>query len=158
MGAINYFTSDYITLGIIPYDTDDFTMEDGTINYEEINCCYEEDEKNAQNIIDKYNVYFYHITIKPGYYEGFTVNIENNFPIFYNDWQEKREAQKEITRIKKLLMELAGIGLVAVSAGWCTGYSNYWKTLKQVDEAIKEMREESKSIPTYRILERIEAC
>ena len=171
MGAVNYFTSDYITMGLKPYDLDDFTsdqefMEEvqkevdeygGTVEeavYDYINTCYEDDEANIEAALKAHNFYYYHITIKPGYYEGFTLDIENNFPVAFDTWEDKRDAQKEITEIKAFLLECAGLGLVQCSPGWCTGYNDYKGTVKAIKAAIKEMREEARNIPTWGQYER----
>lgn len=170
MGAINYFTSDYITLGVKPYDTDDYIKDNDFMDFireewnvntedenevlnavnEQINTDYEADRENAESILNKYGFYYYHIAIKPGYYEGFTLDIENNFGVAYDDYIEKREAQKEITQLKNCLLELAGVGLVACSPGWCTGYADYNGTLEAIKEAIQEMRQEARTTPTWR--------
>ena len=170
MGAINYFTSDYITLGVKPYDTDDyikdndfmdFIREEWNVNTEDenevlkavniqINTDYEADRENAENILNKYGFYYFRVVLKPGYYEGFTLDIEKNFGVALDGWEDRREAQKEITQLKNCLLELAGVGLVACSPGWCTGYKDYNETIKAIKEAIKEIREECKTIPTWR--------
>lgn len=166
MGAINYFTSDYITMGVKPYDYTDLTndeefmeeiknmvdeyggtIEDAINSY--ISDCYEADYTNIEFELKKHNFYYFHIVIKPGYYEGFTIDIESNFPIAFDGWEDKREAQKEITEIKQFLIDCAGDGLVECFPGWCTGYSNYDSTIKAINEAIKEMREEVKATPTW---------
>lgn len=166
MGAVNYFTSDYITLGLRPYDIDDFTSdadfmdeieneieeyggtgEEAINNY--INDCYESDFENIEFELNKHNFRYYHITIKPGYYEGFTLDIENNYSISYDSWEDKRDAQKEITEIRRFLIACAGMGLAKCSPGWCTGYSDYNDTVKAIGEAIKEMREEARTTPTW---------
>lgn len=166
MGAVNYFTSDYITLGLRPYDSSDFendadfmkelqaevdeyggTVESALQDY--INTCYEEDYSNIETELAKHGFYYFHITIKNGYYEGFTLDIENNFPVAFDFWQEKRDAQKEITEIKQFLIACAGLGLVKCSPGWCTGYADYKETVKAIGAAIKEMREEVKATPTW---------
>lgn len=149
MGAVNYFTSDYITMGLRPYDIDDFTDENNNIDYDEINYCYEADRKNIETELAKHNFYYYHITIKPGYYEGFTLDIENNFPVALDGYEDRRHANKEITEIKQFLIECAGLGLVKCSPGWCTGYADYNGTIKAIKEAIKEMRLELSTIPTW---------
>ncbi len=166
MGAVNYFTSDYITMGLKPYDVDDFTSDqefmeemrkqaeeygetvDESIN-EYINDCYECDYSNIQSELEKHSFYYYRITIKPGYYEGFTLDIENNFPVAFDSWEDKRVVQKEITEIKAFLIACAGMGFVSCSPGWCTGYSDYKCTLQAIKAAIKEMREEARTIPTW---------
>lgn len=167
MGAINYFTSDYITLGLRPYDTGDFendvafmeevtqevneyggTIEEAINDY--INTCYEDDFMNIECELKKHNFHYYHVVIKPGYYEGFTLDIENNFPVCYDGYIEKREAQKEITELKQFLIDCAGLGLVKCSPGWCTGYSDYNGTIAAIVEAVKGMRDEARNIPTWR--------
>lgn len=149
MGAVNYFTSDYITMGLRPYDINDFTDENNNIDYDEINYCYEADRENIETELAKHNFYYYHITIKPGYYEGFTLDIENNFPVALDGYEDRRHANKEITEIKQFLIECAGLGLVKCSPGWCTGYADYNGTIKAIKEAIKEMRLELSTIPTW---------
>lgn len=171
MGAINYFTSDYITLGLRPYDRYDFendsdfmeevqaevdeyggTLESAIDSY--INDCYECDYENIKTELEKHCFHYYHITIKPGYYEGFTIDIENNFPVALDSWEDRRDANKEITEIKQFLIACTGLGLVKCSPGWCTGYSDYNGTIQAIKEAIKEMRSELKTIPTWLQYER----
>lgn len=166
MAAVNYFTSDYITLGLRPYDTINFendsnfmeelqnecneyggTLENALSDY--IQSCYEDDYRNIECELEKYAFHFYHVVIKPGYYEGFTIDIENNFPVCYDGYTEKKEVQKEITEIKQFLIDCAGLGLVKCSPGWCTGYSDYTGTIAAIKEAVKAMREEAKQTPTY---------
>ena len=166
MGTINYYTSDYITMGIKPYRYSDFEndpdfMEEMQNNVDEyggtleeeiqlyINDCYECDLMNVKTTLKKYDFYYFHVAIKYGYYEGFTIDIENNFPICFDTWEDKRLAQKEITRLKEFLVECAGMGLVSCSPGWCTGYSDYKGTLLSIALAVREMREEVRNVPTW---------
>lgn len=166
MGAVNYFTSDYITMGLRPYDTSDFendrdfmeelqqevdeyggTLENALADY--IESCYESDYENIKCELEKRNFYYYNVTIKPGYYEGFTLDIENNFPVALDSWEDRKAANKEITEIKQFLIDCAGLGLVACFPGWCTGYKDYKGTLNAIREAVKEMRNELKTLPTW---------
>lgn len=166
MGAINYGTSDYITLGLKPYDTDDFysnkcfmdeiekeikeyggTIEEAIADY--IDTCYESDYENISFALSKQNFKFFKIEIKHGYYEGFYLDIKEDLPIYFDCWQEKAEAQKEISEIKKFLIECVGMGLVSVRPGWCTSYGTYKGTLKEISFAIKTMRAEVKCVQTY---------
>lgn len=166
MGAINYYTSDYITLGVKPYDVQDFERDKeftgaandeiaeygGTLEeciYNEIQSNYEADESNVSYILEKYSFYYYHVVIEPGYYEGFTLDIENNFSVAYDSWEDKRAAQKELTQLRKCLLECAGVGLVKCCPGWCTVYYNYEETCKAINAAINDMRTESKETPTW---------
>lgn len=145
MGAVNYFTSDYITMGLRPYDS--WELENAIADY--IQSCYESDFENIETELNKHNFHYYHITIKPGYYEGFTLDIENNYPVALDSWQDRRDANKEITEIKQFLIDCAGLGLVQCSPGWCTGYNDYNGTIKAIKAAIKEMRDELRTIPTW---------
>lgn len=168
MGTINYKTSDYITLSIKPYDTDDIRqgiIEDinagdyegitadmitDNMIYDTITDYYDADSMNAQSIIDKYHLWFFRVAIEPGYYEGLSINIENNFPVFFDDYMEKKDAQKEVTQLKNLLVDLAGCGFVQTFPGWCSSYKNYKDTIKGIREAIKDIRSEVATTPTYR--------
>lgn len=171
MGTINYRTSDYITLGIKPYDPDDLktdpdfmkelkrnvklyhtTIDNEIYNY--ISELYECDKANAETELKKHNFYYYHVRIRPGYYEGLSIDIENNFGVAYDSFEDRKDAQKEITEIKQLLKELAGFGFVACFPGWCTGYCDYSETIQLIDGAITEMRNECRTIPTWRQYER----
>lgn len=171
MGAVNYFTSDYITLGLRPYSRYDFendrefmkelqaevdeyggTLESALDSY--INDCYECDYENIKTELKKYRFHYYHIAIKPGYYEGFTLDIEFNYGVALDGWEDRRYAHKEITEIKQFLIDCAGLGLVKCSPGWCTGYSDYNGTIQAIKTAIKEMRSELNTIPTWSQYER----
>ena len=148
MGAVNYFTSDYITMGYncnTEYARDDFWNDENEQREFEISFLYDE----IENELNKHNFYYYHVTIKPGYYEGFTLDIDNNFSVALDSWQDRRDANKEITEIKAFLIECAGLGLVQCSPGWCTRYNDYKGTLKAIKAAIKEMRDELRTIPTW---------
>ena len=166
MGAINYFTSDYITMGLRPYDryeliNDSEFMEElqqevdeygGTVDAaldSYINECYSCDYDNIKTELEKHYFYYYHITIKPGYYDGFALDIENNFPVALDSWEDRRDANKEITEIKQFLIDCAGLGLVACYPGWHTGYSDYNGTIQAIKAAIKAMRDELKTVPTW---------
>ena len=140
MGAINYYTSDYITLGVncnnIESDDDYYFLQ--------------EDFEILDDFIKEKNFYYFHIVLKPGYYEGFSIDIEFNFGYCFDCWQDKKDAQKEITRIKQFLIDCVNdFGLCAVSPGWCTAYYDYNESLKRINKAIKEMRDTVRNTPTW---------
>ena len=142
MGTINYKTSDFITLGYncnnIDYD-DEFYHEIITDYYDQI-----------RYGLEKERFYYFHVTLEPGYYEGHSINIEFNFSVCFDCWEDKAAAQKEITEIKAFLLECVNdYECVAVFPGWCTGYADYNETLKELSAAIHEMRETVKQTPTY---------
>lgn len=166
MSAVNYFTSDYITIGLRPYDSLEFekdsefmeeikkevdeyggTVESALDNY--ISGCYENDYNNIEYELSKHNFYYFHIAIEPGYYEGLTLDIESNFPVAFDCWEDRQDASKEITEIKHFLVDCAGLGLVQCLPGWVTGYNDYNGTIKAIKNAIKEMRDELKAVPTW---------
>ncbi len=166
MGAINYGTSDYITIGLKPYNRSDFeedtefmsetekmvneyggNIEDAITNY--IQDCYESDHSNIEYALEKQNFHFFHVVIKWGYYEGFYIDIENNYPVCYDSWNDKQAALKEATSIKKFLLECIDMGLCEVWPGWCTSYKSRTESIKAVKTAIRNMKEEIRAIPTW---------
>ena len=167
MGAINYNTSDYITLGIKPYDIDDLRNSPDFMDllkneyhididneeavlaeiYEEINNYYDCDKMNFESTLNKYNFRYFNIELIPGYYEGLSIDIKTNFDFY--DYRDKRDAQKEITQLKRFLIEIAGCGFIQVFPGWCTGYRDYKNTIKSISAAIKEIREDVKKETTW---------
>ena len=154
MGTINYGTSDYITIGYnLNWDDSDFeTWEEME---EEKQLAIEDMYTNIRAILNEYDFIFYHVVIKPGYYEGFYIDIENNFPYCYDSREDKRAAQKEVTELKAFLIECVNTGLVQVWPGWCTSYNTRIKSIDAIKTAIKEMRTEIKSIPTWYTLNRL---
>lgn len=145
MGTINYKTSDFITLG---YDL-------SSVDYEEefYHDFIDDDFYQIEELLKQQYFYYYHITLEPGYYEGFTINIENNFPYCFNDYSEKQEAQKEVTQIKNFLIYIVdNFNICAVRPGWGTAYLNYKETISKIKEAAKEMKNEIKTTPTHYLL------
>ena len=63
----------------------------------------------------------------------------------------RKYTQKEITEIKKFLTDCAGSGLVAVFPGWVTGYKDYRGTLREIENAVAEMRQEVRNTPTWKM-------
>lgn len=172
MGAINYGTSNYITIGLKPYDISDFEedaefmsemeeeineyggdIEDAIPNY--IQDCYEADHSNIEYALKKQDFHFFHVVIKCGHYEGFYIDIENNYPVCYDSWSDKQAALKEATCIKKFLLECIDMGLCEVWPGWCTSYKSRDESIKAVKEAIRDMKEEIKGIPTWEHCKRL---
>ena len=145
MGTINYKTNKYITMGIRPYDVDDFTDEN-EIDYDLISIYYDDDRANVQEIIDRYAFNQFSLSIEPGYYEGFTLDINYDFLDFlWFDEEERQEALQEVEQLKKCLVECAGIGLVACFPGWCTGYRDYNGTLEEIQAAIDNIIDDIKT-------------
>ena len=148
MGTINYKTSDYITIGYNcnNIDYDDFYNDIISDYYDQV--CY---------TLKKYHFYYFHVNIEPGYYEGFSINIECNYSYCFDSYEDKKEAQKEITQIKQFLLEcINDYECTAVDPGWCTGYADYKTALKELSDAVREMRAAVKNTPTWYSLPRSE--
>lgn len=145
MGAINYFTSEYITIG---YNLNNIDYEDEF--YNDIITDYFD---QVCNRLKQEYFYYWRVTVKPGYYEGFSIDISNNFPWCFDSYRDKLDAQKEITRIKKFLLECVNdFECCAVFPGWCTKYIDYENSIYLLNGAIKDMRDEVKRTPTWHTL------
>lgn len=154
MGTINYGTSDYITIGYnLNWDDSEFETWEEMENEKQLDI--EDMYTNIRAILNEYDFIFYHVVIKPGYYEGFYIDIENNFPYCYDSREDKRAAQKEITKLKAFLIECVNTGLVQVWPGWCTSYNTRIESIDAIKTAIKEMRAEIKNTPTWYTLNRL---
>lgn len=140
MGAINYGTSDIITLAVKPYDPDDLDdlTPDERAAYIADN--YAADYDNAAAIIDAYADFdFFRVAPAWGYYEGVYIALSDNF--YAASYADKRDALKEATRLKRLLLDLAGVGFIRCSPGWCTGYSDHKGTVAAIRSAIRELKQ-----------------
>ena len=174
MGALNYGTSDYVTVGLKPYDRSDFEddpgfmqeMEEEAATYggtiekaidQYISDCYGADYFNISTLLESTNFHYFTITLESGYYEGFYLSIENKYPDCYDSWQDKREALKEATQIKRFLLECLGYGMCVVYPGWVTSYLSMEDSVKEIGSAIRAMKQEIKSTPTWLQLEAMEA-
>ena len=145
MGAVNYKTSDYITLG---YNTNNIDYDDQYYD-DLINDEYDE----IKFLLNKQYFYYFNVKLEPGYYEGFTIDIEHNYSYCYDNYCEKLQALKEITRIKQFLLYIINnFNINVVYPGWCTGYGDYKKTIAEINDAIIEMKNSVKNTPTYYIL------
>jgi len=137
MGTINYGSSDYINMGRDLRNYPDLTG----LDYEGITAAIED-------MIYNNDLNFFTIDIKPGYYDGFYLNIEYTGPSVFYDYSDKREALKEVTRIKRLLYALSRMGVVQYSPGWCMGYYTASETRANINKAVKEMRQDIRETPT----------
>lgn len=154
MGAINYKRSEFITIGLKPFDPEDFKDENGELDTVAMQDSYQTVFDDISHIFYKYDFYYFHVTIEPGYYEGFTIDIENNFGLCYDCYADKLDALKEVTQLKKLLLECADSGLCEVHPGWVTVYLSHEDTVKDIRAAMKELKMKIKSTPTYTVLDR----
>jgi hypothetical protein len=142
MGTINYKTSDFVTIG---YDCN-FIDYDDEFYYDIVSDYYEQVKQTLKN---EY-FYYFNVKLEPGYYEGFSIDIEFNFPVCLDSYEDKQLAQKEITSLKAFLLQcINDFECCVVYPGWCTGYEDYKNSIKKLNAAIAEMRQTVKGTPTY---------
>ena len=164
MGAINYKTIEYITMGVdIPaieksaeayrkeyqenaaengYILTDYEAEE-EIKENDINSLYEA----AAEVLKKYDFYNFKVEIEPGYYEGFFIDFRTWFDCTLYE-EEREEIKAEIQEVKKMLIDFKNIGLRACCPSWCTGYYTEEETTGKIEEAIKGIEKELATIPT----------
>lgn len=162
MGAINYYTSDYITLGfnVSEYDFETTKQEMSRLVKRPVEKLYNWEvnewrndaisfvREEMQNILDDYGFGYFHVMLVNGYYEGFSLTIDSNYPIAFDDSEDKSFAQKEITQVKACLKRLVDNGLSVVYPSWCTVYlTDRKECYKEIEQAIKAMREEVNNTP-----------
>lgn len=146
MGTINYGTNKHITMGLNINNFDD--MDDFEKEYEQEFILTE-----VTDILEKYTFTFWEISIESGYYEGFYIKIYNDW-LCFDDSIERKDALKETTQLKRFLLDCLACGLVAVYPGWCTGYADQEETKDEINEAIKNMKNDIKQLPTWKQLEK----
>ena len=157
MGTVNYKTSDVITLGLCPYEPRDFELDPDfmdearrqserygddldSIIYQTISDYTEDDRQTAENIISRYSFEFFQVSIEPGYYEGFSVNISDDLPGEYWDADERQQAFTDAANLGDMLKELVnGACLVECWPGWCTTYHDTDRTLQDIRKAIRDL-------------------
>lgn len=165
MGTINYKTSDYITMGLRPYDFSDFEKDadfvecyrentsdaDGVPPLEyiaEIIAEYENDDaENVRYYIDKHNAHYIPVKIEYGYYDGFSLLLDPDFD--FTDESDRADAMAEADALRDVLRDCAGCGLVSCRPGWCTAYDDYNGTLKAIDAAIENMKKDIAAAETF---------
>lgn len=140
MGTINYGSNEYFNIGANP---ENYWADDEFLDFE-----MEFDYNRIKSALEKYNFRYFTVTIEPGYYEGFYINID--FDYLWVDYYEKPEILKELTQLKIFLLGCAYNGLVEYYPGWCMGYSDPIDTKKAIVQRIKELKETFKKYPTYR--------
>lgn len=142
MGTINYKTSKFISVGYnlkdIDYNNDDY--------YYDIEDSYD----NISSILSKENYKIFEVSIHGGYYEGFYIDINFDY-CYFDDYLEKKDALKELTKIKKfLLFCINNFNCCVCYNGWVNTYLDCKESRKKLSDAIKKARLFIKNIPTYK--------
>lgn len=126
MGAVNFGTSEVITLGLVPYENE----SDDT--------SYEDDFANVCGIINNYDFRFFTVSLKPGYYESFYLDIDYNLGDL-EDFEEE-EINAEIDSLKRCLENCAAVDMQACKPGWVTTWFTYKDTIDMIEAAIADLR------------------
>lgn len=131
MGAINYGTSTFLcNIG--------YNLNNDVADYEEAQDNQYWTAKEVQDYLDDLSLCFYDIELKPGYYEGFYLDISDINGDYYSDYDCKEERVKELHKIGRALIHLTNhFGLVDYAPGWCTGYATTDDTIRAVKQAVK---------------------
>lgn len=152
MGAINYGYNNHFNGFQLGYNLNDETLTD-----EENESMQEFLYYDIKELLENYNFNYFNVELNSGYYEGFYITIENpgyNYGVF-NNYIEKLEALKELTQLKKLLLDLIkNYDLVSYSPGWCSSYYTKDESISQLKDTIKKERENIKKELTYYTLNR----
>lgn len=152
MGSINYGYNNHFNGFQLGYNLIDETLTD-----EENESMQEFLYYDIKELLENYNFNYFNVELNSGYYEGFYITIENpgyNYGVF-NNYIEKLEALKELTQLKKLLLDLIkNYDLVSYSPGWCSSYYTKDESILQLKDTIKKERENIKKEFTYYTLNR----
>ena len=140
MGAINYGSNDIINLG--------YNLAHKDYDYDLCEDCY----KQVEWALERYCFNYYEVELKGGYYEGFYLDIQFKY-LYLEDYNEKLEALKEATRLKKFLEEcINDYDMVVYYPGWLTGYEDKKTSLEMVENAIREEKKNIRLLKTDRTL------
>lgn len=123
MDAVNYGTSDIITLGLDVKKAIDLDLHQDFI-YEKIHKC-----------VENYNSVYFNLMVKPGHHNGFYLDIDKNFTVPFDSQDEKEKVLEELSTLKELLIECVYRGLCACIPGWCTTFFDYYKSLELINLA-----------------------
>lgn len=161
MGTINYQTCDFITMAIRPYDFNDIKAEyseeynnhpelaelTDDIVYDYISDYEEQDKENALEIIENYSFSWFSLDIAPGYYEGLQILLDTDFDFY--DGEDKADALNETDNLRQCLIDLAGVGFISCSPFWCTSYRDYDGTIKDIEQAISDIKKAIEETLTF---------
>jgi hypothetical protein len=144
MGAINFGTlTNKSRLALV--------NEQETNNGDYYDDFYFELEEVDETIKNK-NFYYFNLLIKYGYYNGFYLKLEDdNTKYIYENTKEKQEVLKELTQIKKILVDFVKNGFLwGCYPSWVYSKLEKKETLTELRKIIKELKEETKKSYTQR--------
>lgn len=129
MGAINYGTSDYITIG---FNLSLFTNSDkatvASVDY------YAHVAEAIDNLTNEY----FSVDICEGYYDGFYITIAPD--LYIPDREARQDAIAAAYHVCDLLKyAVRECCCCKVSPGWCTGYATETESIEAINIAYADM-------------------
>lgn len=129
MGAVNYRTSDYITIGFnlsLFADSDEATA--ASVDY------YAHVAETIDNLTNEY----FSVDICEGYYEGFYITITPD--LYIPDHEARQDAIAAAYHVYSLLKyAVRECCCCKVSPGWCTGYATETESIEAINIAYADM-------------------
>lgn len=129
MGAINYGTSDYITIGFnLSLFADNNDAFDASADY------YAHVAETIDNLANEY----FSVDICEGYYEGFYITIAPD--LYIPDREARQDAIAAAYHVCSLLKYVVReCCCCKVSPGWCTGYATEAESIEAINIAYANM-------------------
>lgn len=129
MGAVNYGTSDYITIGFnLGLSTDNDEATAASVDY------YTHVAETIDNLANEY----FSVGICEGYYEGFYITITPN--LYIPDHEAQQDAIAAAYHVCSLLKyAVRECCCCKVSPGWCTGYATEAESIEAINIAYADM-------------------
>lgn len=129
MGAINYGTSDYITIGFnLSLFTDSDEATAASVDY------YAHVAETIDNLTNEY----FSVDICEGYYEGFYITITPD--LYIPDHEARQDAIAAAYHVCSLLKyAVRECCCCKVSPGWCTGYATETESIEAINIAYADM-------------------
>ena len=152
MGTINYGTSKFITVGLNPNFYEDTEGENGEIiegsRYELMEDMRRYTEHYFGELDLSENEAF-KVSIESGYYEGFYINITDEW-LYFDDEDDRNKGRKELEKIFEFLNVVVDNGLTVCYPGWCTKYLDYTESKKALETAKTEAMDFCSNKPDYK--------
>lgn len=129
MGAVNYGTSDYITIGFnLSLFTDSDEATAASVDY------YAHVAAAIDNLTNEY----FSVDICEGYYEGFYITITPD--LYIPDHEARQDAIAAAYHVCSLLKyAIRECCCCKVSPGWCTGYATETESIEAINIVYADM-------------------
>lgn len=129
MGAINYGTSEYVTIGFnLSLFTDSDEATAASVDY------YTHVTETIDNLTNEY----FSVDICEGYYDGFYITITPD--LYISDHEARQDAVAAAYHVCSLLKyAVHECCCCKVSPGWCTGYATEAESIEAINIAYADM-------------------